>query len=57
MPPGLLIGAPKRDELAGFMATLAHGAGPENPKKIITRFENFFGSRLISMNVHLTLPL
>ena len=33
MPPGLLIGAPKRDELAGFMATSAHGAGPDHPKK------------------------
>lgn len=57
MPPGLLIGAPERDELAGFMATSAHGAGPENQKKSLQRSRIFFGSRLISMNVHLPLPM
>ena len=56
MPPGLLIGAPERDELAGFVATSAHGAGPEN-QKIHYNVREFFCSRLISMNVHLTLPM
>lgn len=41
MPPGLLIGAPKRDEMAGFMATSAHGACPENPKKSSQRSRIF----------------